>query len=57
MITALPFKFNNIYKMINIILDIGTLNTKAGFAAEASPRIKTESFYISAESQKIENDD
>lgn len=38
--------------MINIILDIGTLNTKAGFGAEANPRIITESFYISADMNK-----
>jgi actin-related protein len=34
--------------MINIILDIGTLNTKAGFGGEVAPRITTESYHISA---------
>ena len=37
---------------MNIILEIGTQNTKAGFGSEALPRITTESFMIEPDSNK-----
>lgn len=43
--------------MIGLALEIGTANAKIGFIGESSPRLVTDSVYLSSEAQRVAHEE